>query len=150
MKGKIAIVFFSVVLALAAFALQALHYHYMLNDLKLETYIGTVAALFLLFGLWVGSRLLKRKAEKEVIVQTLTVPEAVAANPDLAAGNGITVRELEVLQLIAQGHSNQEIADKLFVSLNTVKTHSSNLFLKLDVKRRTQAVQKAKELKLIS
>ena len=150
MKGKIAIVVFSVVLAVTAFALQALHYHYMLNDLNLEVYIGMVAALFLLFGLWVGSHLLKRKAEKEVIVQTLTVAEAVAANPELAAGNGITVRELEVLQLIAQGHSNQEIADKLFVSLNTVKTHSSNLFLKLDVRRRTQAVQKAKELKLIS
>ncbi|HNC12260.1 MAG TPA: LuxR C-terminal-related transcriptional regulator, partial [Cyclobacteriaceae bacterium] len=56
----------------------------------------------------------------------------------------------EVLELMAKGFSNQEIADKLFVSLNTVKTHSSNLFLKLEVSRRTQAVQKAKELQLLA
>jgi ATP/maltotriose-dependent transcriptional regulator MalT len=62
---------------------------------------------------------------------------------------GITKRELEVLTLMAQGFTNQEIADKLFVSLNTIKTHSSNLFLKLEVKRRTQAIERAKQLKLI-
>jgi NarL family two-component system response regulator LiaR len=62
---------------------------------------------------------------------------------------GISKRELEVLELISQGLSNQQIADKLFVSLNTIKTHSSNLFIKLGASRRTQAVQRAKELKLI-
>jgi len=62
---------------------------------------------------------------------------------------GISKRELEVLELISRGLSNQQIADTLFVSLNTIKTHSSNLFLKLDVNRRTQAVQRAKELRLI-
>jgi NarL family two-component system response regulator LiaR len=62
---------------------------------------------------------------------------------------GISKRELEVLTLMAQGLTNQEIADKLFVSLNTVKTHSSNLFLKLEVKRRTQAIERAKQLRLI-
>lgn len=142
-------VVFAVALAIAAFALQALHYHYMVSDVSLETYIGSVAGLFLLFGLWLGSRLLKQNAEKEVISQT--APAAtVTVNTTAAQNNGLTGREMEVLQLIAQGLSNQEIADKLFVSLNTVKTHSSNLFLKLDVKRRTQAVQKAKELNLIS
>lgn len=63
---------------------------------------------------------------------------------------GISKREHEVLELIAKGLSNQEIADKLFVSLNTIKTHTSNLFLKLEVSRRTQAIQKAKELRLIA
>ena len=63
---------------------------------------------------------------------------------------GISKREHEVLELIASGLSNQEIADKLFVSINTVKTHSSSLFLKLDASRRTQAIQKAKELRIIS
>ena len=63
---------------------------------------------------------------------------------------GISRREYEVLELMAKGFSNQEIADRLFVSLNTIKTQSSNLFLKLDVNRRTQAVQKAKELQLIA
>jgi ATP/maltotriose-dependent transcriptional regulator MalT len=63
---------------------------------------------------------------------------------------GISKREHEVLQLMAQGLSNQEIADKLFVSLNTIKTHTSNLFLKLEASRRTEAVKKAKELRLIA
>jgi ATP/maltotriose-dependent transcriptional regulator MalT len=62
---------------------------------------------------------------------------------------GLSSREMEVLELIAQGFSNQEIADRLFLSLPTVKTHSSNLFLKLDVKRRTQAIEKARQLRLI-
>ncbi|MBO0799520.1 MAG: response regulator transcription factor, partial [Blastocatellia bacterium] len=62
---------------------------------------------------------------------------------------GISKREYEVLELMAQGLSNQEIADKLFVSLNTVKTHSSNLFMKLDARRRTQAIHRAKELGLL-
>ena len=62
---------------------------------------------------------------------------------------GISKREYEVLELMARGLSNQEIADALFVSINTIKTHVSNLFLKLDTKRRTQAIQKAKELRLI-
>ncbi|MDZ7343234.1 MAG: response regulator transcription factor, partial [candidate division KSB1 bacterium] len=62
---------------------------------------------------------------------------------------GISKREYEVLELIAQGLSNQEIAKKLFISLNTVKTHSSNLFLKLDARRRTEAIRRAKELRLL-
>jgi ATP/maltotriose-dependent transcriptional regulator MalT len=70
-------------------------------------------------------------------------------NEALLAQTGISKREYEVLELMAQGLSNQEIAEKLFVSLNTVKTHTSNLFVKLDAKRRTQAIQKAKELGLI-
>lgn len=62
---------------------------------------------------------------------------------------GISKREHEVLELMSTGLTNQEIADKLFVSLNTIKTHSSNLFLKLEVSRRTQAIQKGKQLRLI-
>ncbi len=77
-------------------------------------------------------------------------PAETAGAAGLAGLSGISQRELEVLFLIAEGRSNQEIADQLFLSLNTIKTHTSNLFSKLGVKRRTQAVQKAKELGILS
>ena len=70
-------------------------------------------------------------------------------NEKILTETGISKREHEVLELMAKGLTNQEIADKLFVSLNTVKTHTANLFVKLDAKRRTQAIQRAKELQLI-
>jgi len=109
--------------------------------------------LFVCLGVWAGSRLTRPKvvvAEKEVIVEKLVTPE-----PDFKLNEGeldrlgISKREFEVLQLISQGLSNQEIADKLFVSTNTIKTHSSNLFGKLDARRRTQAIQRARELGLL-
>ena len=87
--------------------------------------------------------------------QRLTRRKVVIATPDFKLNEpelqrlGISKREYEVLELMAQGLSNQEIADKLFVSLNTIKTHSSNLFVKLDARRRTQAVRQAKELGLL-
>ncbi len=148
MKDKSALFVFAVVMALVAFALRVLDYHYLIHDIGLEVYLGIVGCLFLGFGLWVGGRFLQNRA-----TLTAATPERAQAN-SASLGNGsalgLTIRELEILQLIAAGHSNQEIADRLFISLNTVKTHSSNLFLKLDVKRRTQAVLKAKEMNLLT
>jgi ATP/maltotriose-dependent transcriptional regulator MalT len=92
-------------------------------------------------GVWAGLRLTRKKV--------------IIANPDFRLNEpelqrlGISKREYEVLELIAQGLSNQEIAAKLFVSLNTVKTHSSNLFMKLEARRRTEAIRRAKELRLL-
>ncbi|MBL7864664.1 MAG: response regulator transcription factor, partial [Cyclobacteriaceae bacterium] len=88
-----------------------------------------------------GPRLTRRKV-------VLVNPNFVFNQEELERRT-ISKREHEVLELIARGHSNQEIADKLFVSVNTIKTHLSNLFLKLEVSRRTQAIQKAKDLRLI-
>jgi ATP/maltotriose-dependent transcriptional regulator MalT len=84
--------------------------------------------------------------EKEVYV---TRNENFVQDTSLVSQLELSKRELEILNLLAQGHSNQEIAGKLFVSLSTVKTHIQNLFEKLEVKRRTQAVEKAKRLNLI-
>jgi len=84
--------------------------------------------------------------EKEVYV---TRNENFVLDQSLVSQLELSKRELEILNLLAQGHSNQEIAAKLFVSLSTVKTHIQNLFEKLDVKRRIQAVEKAKRLRLI-
>lgn len=136
------IILYGLALAILVFLLKHLEYRFFVRDLSIEFYVGAIALLFTLLGLWVGYRL----TQKKVVV--------MAASPfrlDVIQLNklGISKREHEVLELIAQGLSNQEIANKLFVSLNTIKTHSSNLFLKLEVNRRTQAVQKGKELRLI-
>jgi DNA-binding CsgD family transcriptional regulator len=107
-------------------------------------YIGLVAGLFAILGIWAGSKInyKKKGAEPEALPQ-------FKPKEDILVQLGITPRELEVLEQVAQGLSNQEIADKLFVSLNTVKTHTSNVFSKLGVQRRTQAIQEAKKLNLI-
>jgi DNA-binding NarL/FixJ family response regulator len=121
--------------------LKFIEYRYVVRDLSLEFYLGAVAILFTGLGVWVGLRLTRKKV---VIVS----PDFKLNEPELKR-LGISKREYEVLELIAQGLSNQEIAEKLFVSLNTVKTHSSNLFMKLDARRRTQAIHRAKELGLL-
>jgi two-component system, NarL family, response regulator LiaR len=129
-------------LAFILLLLQWLQVGYLVRDLSLEIYLGTVALVFVTLGIWVGLRLTRPKTK--IVMQS-----GFVFNEENLNRLGISKRELEVLQHMALGLSNQQIADKLFVSLNTVKTHSSNLFLKLEASRRTQAVQKAKELMLI-
>jgi two-component system, NarL family, response regulator LiaR len=141
---KRTILLYGLVLALLIFLLKVLEYRYFLRELSIEFYIGIIAVFFAALGAWVGFRL---TGKKTVVVVPLQ-PE-FTINEETLRQTGISKREYEVLELMSLGNSNQEIADKLFVSLNTVKTHSSNLFVKLDVKRRTQAIQRAKELRLI-
>lgn len=128
-------------MAILIFILKYLEYRLFIRDLSTEFYVGIVAVMFTILGVWVGLRLTRKKI-------VLVGPEFFL-NEDALRQLEISKREHEVLELLAQGLSNQEIADKLFVSLNTIKTHTSNLFSKLDVKRRTQAVQKGKNLRLI-
>jgi DNA-binding CsgD family transcriptional regulator len=141
---KRTILIYAVALAALIFLLKQLEYRFFIKDFSFEFYVGVIALMFTILGVWVGLRLTRRKT---IVVDRHA--DEFKVNEDLMRKVGISTREYEVLQLIAQGHSNQEIADKLFISLNTVKTHSANLFLKLDVKRRTQAIQKAKEMALI-
>lgn len=135
-------VLYGVALAAMVVLLKYIQYRYLIRDLSVEVYIGVVAALFTALGIWVGSRILQRKESR-----TTDAPREV--DPEALRRVGISGRELEVLQLMATGRSNQEIADQLFISLPTVKSHSSSLFVKLDVRRRTEAVHKAKSLGLI-
>ncbi len=137
------ILIYGLILAALIFILKFVEYRFFVRDLTLEFYIGFIAVTFTIVGVWGG---LKLTSGKRVVVQTV---KEFVFNEDRQKELGISKRELEVLELMASGLSNQEIADKLFVSLNTVKTHTSNLLLKLESKRRTQAVQKAKELSLI-
>jgi DNA-binding CsgD family transcriptional regulator len=134
--------------------LKVIEFRFLVVEHSLEIYGGLIALLFAGLGIWLGLKL-TRKHEvvllKEV-VKEVPVPVAhgpFTVNEEQLKQRGITKRELEILELIAQGLSNREIAEKLFVSENTVKTHSSRLFDKLSAKRRTQAVQIGKEIGLI-
>ena len=139
---KKTIILYGLALAALLFLMQWLQYGFIVRDLSLEFYRGVVAIVFVTIGIWAGQRLTRSKTK--VILQT-----DFSFNESECNRLGISKRELEVLQLMSEGFSNQEIAEKLFVSLNTVKTHISNLFLKLEVKRRTQAIQRSKELMII-
>ena len=130
-------------------ALKLIEYRFLVIDHSVEIYGGLIAAVFAVLGIWLGLKLTKKKEiiiEREVFVPT---GQPFSLNQQKLVQLGITKRELEILELIATGLSNREIAEKLFVSENTVKTHSSHLFDKLSAKRRTQAVQLGKEWGLI-
>ena len=129
--------------------LRAVEYRFLVIEHSVEIYGGLVAMLFAGLGIWLGLKLTRNK-EKIVIKEVpIAAPERFTLNKSRLQELGITPRELEILELIARGLSNREIAEQLFVSENTVKTHSSRLFDKLSAKRRTQAVQRGKELGLI-
>jgi len=129
--------------------LRLIEFRFLILEHSIEIYGGLIAALFAGLGIWLGLKLTKKK--EVVVVKEVPVPatQAFTLNEERLKDLGITRRELEILELIAQGLSNREIADKLFVSENTVKTHSSRLFDKLSARRRTQAVQIGKEMGLI-
>jgi DNA-binding CsgD family transcriptional regulator len=131
-------------------ALELIEYRFLVVEHSVEIYGGLIALVFSMIGIWLGLKLTRRR--ETVVVREVAVPVLPPApyapfTPDVdrVAQLGITPRELEILHLIAEGLSNREIAERLFVSENTVKTHSSRLFGKLQAKRRTHAVQIAKE-----
>ena len=159
-KNKHVIVY-GISLAALIFLLKWLRLRFIIIDHAFEVYIGAIAIIFTALGIWLAMKLTTPKVktvfvEKEIYIQNVVEKEVRVDNiPPFAVNEkeltalGLSKRELEVLQLIAEGLSNQEIASRLFVSLNTIKTHSSRLFEKMDVKRRTQAIEKAKRVGLI-
>ena len=145
------VLIYGILLAVLLLLLKWLEWRFIIVDYAFEMYAGFIAILFTGLGIWLALKLSKPKTatvyiEKEVLVKDNG--EFVLNELELNR-LGLSKRELEVLQLMAQGLSNQEIAGHLFVSLNTIKTHSSKLFEKMDVQRRTQAVDMAKKLSLI-
>jgi ATP/maltotriose-dependent transcriptional regulator MalT len=134
--------------------LKLTEYRFLVVEHSVEIYGALVAALFAGLGIWLGQTLTRKKPAmiiKETIIQEVPVPLTgpFVIDETRVSEFGITARELEILGLIATGLSNREIAGRLFVSENTVKTHSSRLFDKLGAKRRTQAVQIGKTARLI-
>ena len=135
-------------------ALKLTEYRFLVVEHSVEIYVGLVAALFAGLGIWLGLTLTRKKpttatGEIPAQAQIKDRSEPFVADETRVRQLGITARELEILGLIAAGLSNREIAARLFVSENTVKTHSSRLFDKLGAKRRTQAVQIGKTARLI-
>lgn len=133
-----AIVLYALALAAGAFLLQWLQYRYLVHAFSGEIYIVLIALAFAGLGVWAGLKLARRPASA-----------TFARNDAAIASLGITPREQEVLVQLAAGKSNKEIAQKLGVSPNTIKTQVASLYQKLEVQRRTQAIQKARELALI-
>lgn len=150
LRNKATIVY-SISLAFLLFLLKWLEIRFIIFDHSFEIYIGFIAVIFTALGIWLALKLSKPKIETVVVEKEVYVArnENFVLNTLLVSQLELSKRELEILSLLAQGYSNQEIAAKLFVSLSTVKTHNQNLFEKLDVKRRTQAVEKAKRVNLI-
>jgi two-component system, NarL family, response regulator LiaR len=156
------VLIFGLVGGLLIAALQYTEYRFVIIEHSIELYGALVAILFAAFGIWLGLRITRSREtiRETVVVREVLVPGEApapfASNTAPFAPNtarqqtlGITARELEILTLIAGGLSNREIATQLFVSENTVKTHCSRAFDKLGAARRTQAVQRGKELGLL-
>jgi len=129
---------YGIVIAAAVVLLQWMEYMYVVRAFSIEIYIGMVALFFVVMGIWIGISISGRRKSS-----------SFERNEKAVEYLGISEREYEVLGLLAQGLSNKEMADRLHVSGNTIKTHLSRLYDKLEVGRRTQAVQRARELRLI-
>jgi len=140
---------YGISLALLFVLLRFLEFRFLVISHSFELYVGAIAIIFTVLGIWLAKKLTKPKVKMMVVERVIDTSEFVMNEKEIA-NRKISKRELEVLRLMAEGMSNREIAESLFVSLNTIKTHSSNLFEKLEAKRRTQAVENAKRLRIIS
>lgn len=133
------ILIYGAILAAGSFGLQWLQYRFLVHTYPLEAYLGLIALIFLVVGIWIGARVFRRASP--------SVP--FEANTQVQQTLGISERELQVLKLLAEGRSNKEIANDLDLSPNTVKTHIARLFEKLEVRRRTEAILRARELGML-
>jgi DNA-binding CsgD family transcriptional regulator len=144
------IILYGLILAILVFILKWLQWKFLIADNASDIYIGLIAVFFTILGVWIATQLIKPKAQTLVVEKKIYV----ASSHDFIMNEAefkklnLSNREYEVLQLLAKGYSNAEIADKLCLSLSTIKTHVSNLLFKMDVKSRTQAIEKAKRLKI--
>lgn len=125
--------------------LKLIEYRWLVVEYSVEIYGALVAAVFASVGIWLGLRLTR----PTIVLREVPAPAEFVRDEKQVESLGLTPRELEILEFIAEGLSNKEIAARAFVSENTVKTHSSRVFDKLGAQRRTQAVQRGKELRLI-
>ena len=145
------VLLYGVLAGLLIAGLKVIEYRFLVVEHSLEIYGGAVALIFATMGIWLGLRL-NRPHPSTALPPSPTAASLdgpFVANAERLQRLGITPRELEIIELIAVGMSNREIAEKLYVTENTVKTHASRVFDKLGARRRTQAVQLAKEQGLI-
>ncbi len=133
------ILVYGLILGILLVGFQLMKFSYFTGDITVEIYLGLIAVTFLVIGLVVGRRNFQRSEP---------LPEAPPTSRMGIYGE-LSERELEVLQRVAEGETNREIAERLFLSPDTIKSHVSNIYRKLDVNRRAQAVARAKELEII-
>ncbi|SMC44623.1 response regulator transcription factor [Pedobacter africanus] len=141
------VVLYGFILAVLVFLLKWLQWEFLIVENAIDIYAGLLAVFFTILGIWIATQLVKPKLQT-VVVERPGAGQFCRNEAELEKLN-LNRRELEVLELLARGYSNSDIADKLFLSLSTIKTHVSNLYAKMEVKSRTQAVDKAKRLKII-
>lgn len=147
-KNKL-VFLYSILLSALLFLLKWLELKFIIISHSLDIYIGAIAVIFTVLGIWLARKLTKPKIK--IIEREIYKEKGMSAAPDQKEilRLGLSKREMEVLTLMAEGFSNEEIGGKLYLSLHTIKTHASRIFEKMDVKRRTQAVDKAKRIGLI-
>lgn len=145
------VILYGLALAVLLVLLKWLEFKLIIVDHAFELYVGAIAVFFTALGIWLALKLSKPKVEQVIVEKAIYKTASVdfEINRDEISRLNLSTREIEVLQLMALGLSNQEISDRLFVSLNTIKTHSSKIFEKMEVKRRTQAVEMAQRLSII-
>lgn len=142
--------YYGISLAVLLLLMKWLEWRMIIISQAFELYAGAVAILFTGLGIWLAGKLTAPKTKTLVVEKQVFInPADFVVNEAEIIRLNLSKRELEVLQLMADGLSNQQIAEKLFVSLNTIKTHCSNLFVKLEVQRRTQAVETGRKLSII-
>ncbi len=135
--GRTVFIFAALIIALL-FLFQLSKYAHTSGDMSIESIIATIAVVFFFIGLYLNKKVHRKSNLPEKQIDSEKLKES-----------GLSNREYEVLHGIASGLSNKEIGEQLFLSESTIKTHVSNLYVKLDAKRRTQAIRKAKEMQLI-
>ncbi|MEM9361942.1 MAG: response regulator transcription factor [Bacteroidota bacterium] len=152
MRNKVKHIFlYGLVLATLTLGLKWLQWKFLILDNSIDIYIGLIALTFTILGVWIASQITKPKTETVVIEKQVVVhrPHEFVLNEEVFNKLNLTSREYEVLKLIVRGHSNSNIAEKLFLSQSTIKTHVSNLYKKMDVKNRYHAIAKAKNLNIV-
>lgn len=129
-----------------------LEYRFIIFNHSFEIYAGMIAVIFTSLGIWLALKLSKPKIKTVVVEKEVIIPQPnnFCINEAELKKLNLSNREYEILQFLAKGLSNEEIAQKLFLSLSTIKTHNQNLYAKLEVKSRTQAIEKAKRLQIIA
>lgn len=132
--------FMGLLLAGTIALLKTFEYYYFSYKIKTDIFIGLIAVVFLVLGVYLGLIAGKKRNVTQIPFTSSKLPFEIELSP----------REMEVLNLISAGYSNQEIADKLYLSLNTIKTHTNNIYSKLGVNRRTQAIEAARKLQIVT
>jgi DNA-binding CsgD family transcriptional regulator len=143
---------YGLILSVLVFVLKWMQWKFLIVDHSTDIYVGLIAVFFTGLGVWIATQLTKTKVRTVIIEKEVykTRPGEFTINETELQKLKLSSREYEILQLLSKGYSNSQIAEVLFLSVSTIKTHTSNLYFKLEVKNRMQAVERAKQLGIIA